>query len=88
MLRQSCKNLRRLRGSFFLSENHFRHAPAQAAMMVYLGEAQVFERHVPQAFDGIVGSDLTPAHLLEEFADGFRVHDSTVGIVVSDLALK
>jgi hypothetical protein len=37
-----------LRGLAF-AEDHLRHAVAQRAMVVHLGEAQIFERHVAQA---------------------------------------
>jgi hypothetical protein len=30
-----------------------------------------------QALNGVVGGESAPAHLLEEFADGFGVHGST-----------
>ena len=33
------------------SEDHFRHAVAQSAVVIHLGEAQIFERQVPHAFE-------------------------------------
>ena len=49
-----------------LGEDHFRHAVAQGAMVIHLGESQVFERHVPHAPHGRIDIDRAGAHLLEQ----------------------
>ena len=83
MLRQSRKYLRQLRRRLALSKNHFRHAYAQCAMMIDLGESKVFKRQVPQALDSFVRRNLSRAHLLEKFANGFRVQRSTQQSAIS-----
>jgi hypothetical protein len=45
--------------------------------MVDFGEPQVFEGHVAKTVDRIVGREFSLAHLLEQFADGFGVHESS-----------
>jgi hypothetical protein len=47
-------------------------------MVIDLGKSQIFKRQVPQALDGIIGRDLTPAYLVEKLADGFGVHGESV----------
>ena len=54
-------------------QDDFRHARAQRAMMVHFREAEVFERHVTQLRDRVVGRELASAHLFEELFDGFCV---------------
>ena len=44
--RQVCRRLA-------LAENHLRHPDTQGAMVVYLGESQVFKRQMPQARDRV-----------------------------------
>src|SRR5580700_12203706 len=77
MLRQSRKYLRQLRWRLALSKYHFRHAYPQRAMMIDLGESQIFKRQMPQALDSFVGRNLSRTDLLEKFANGFRVQRST-----------
>jgi hypothetical protein len=43
--------------------------------MVYLGEAEVFERHVAQARNGGVGRKGSRAYLLKQLADGVSVQE-------------
>jgi hypothetical protein len=43
--------------------------------MVDLGEAEIFERHVAQACDRIVGRDFRLPDILEKFADRCGVHE-------------
>ncbi|MFZ0733260.1 MAG: hypothetical protein WAM79_13105 [Candidatus Sulfotelmatobacter sp.] len=47
-------------------------------MMIDLRKAEIFERKVPQAVDGIVGSDRALADLFEQLADGFGVQTSVL----------
>jgi len=63
-----------LRCGFSLPENHLGHARAQAAMVIYLGEIEIFKGKMAQALHGIIGGKFALAHLLEQFADGFGVH--------------
>jgi len=64
---------RHLRWGLAFSEDHLGHAGTKGAVMIHLGEAEVFERQVAQAGDGFVGSEFTFANLLEKSADGFGV---------------
>jgi hypothetical protein len=59
------------------SENDFGHAGTQGAVMIDLGEAEIFEREMAQARDRVVGRELALAHLLEKLADGFGVQKGT-----------
>jgi hypothetical protein len=77
MLRQPGEDVRDLRRSLALSENHLGHARAQGAMMVDLGKVQVFKGHMAKTINPGVGREFAPAHLLEKFADGFGVHGGT-----------
>jgi hypothetical protein len=43
-------------------------------MVIELGVAQVFERHMPQASYGFVRRQLARLHLLEEAVYGFGIH--------------
>ena len=79
MLGQAGEYAQNLRGRLSFSENDLRHAVAQRAMVVHLGEAEVFERQVTQPIDGVVRRQFALAHLLEEFANGFGVH-ATVAV--------
>jgi hypothetical protein len=67
-----------LQWSLTLPKDHFGHPGAEAAMMIDLGESQIFKWQVAQTFDGIVRSDFSLAHLIEKFADGFGVHGQSV----------
>lgn len=62
-----------LRRCLPFSENHFRHAGAQGAVMIDLREAEIFERKMTQASHGVVGSQLAFANLIKKLADGFGV---------------
>ena len=64
-----------LRGSLPFSEDDFRHASTQRAVMIDLGEAKIFKRHVTQTCDRVVGRDFSLADILEKFADGCSVHE-------------
>ena len=57
-----------------LGEDHFRHAVAQRAMMVHLGESQVFERHVPHARESRLDIDRAFPHLLEQLPQLIFLH--------------
>ena len=69
MFRQAFEDLGNLRRSLARAEHHFGHSHAQIAVMVYLGEAQVFEGKVPELFDSVIGGELAAPHLLEQSAD-------------------
>ena len=71
---QSREDAGDLRRRLAFSENDFGHAGSQGAMMIDFREAEIFEGHVAQTRDGIVGRELALAYLLEKFADGFSVH--------------
>ena len=66
-----------LRRGLAFSEDDFRHASAQGAVMIDFGEAEIFEGQMAQAGDGIVGREFALADLLEKLADGFGVQAST-----------
>ena len=42
--------------------------------MINLGEAEVFKGQMAKTIDRVVRRKFSPAHLLEEFANGFSVH--------------
>ena len=73
MFCESREKLGHLRGTFPFRKYHFRHSGTQRAMMIELGESQVFEWHVPQALHRFIGRKLALAHLFEKFADGVSV---------------
>jgi hypothetical protein len=64
--REYCRNLL---GRLALSEHHLGESHAQGAVMIDLGEIQVFEGKVPQTGDSFIGRELAPAYLLEELSD-------------------
>jgi hypothetical protein len=45
-------------------------------MMIDFREAEIFEGHVAQTRDRVVGRELAFAYLVEKFADGFSVHSA------------
>ena len=63
-------------GRFALAEDHFRDSVPQRAMMIDLGEAQVFERQVAHAFDGRVDIHGSGADLFEQAAQMILIHTS------------
>jgi len=71
---QSCEDFGYLRGGLAFAEDHFGHALAEGAVVVELGEAEVFEGEMAQALDGLVGGQFALADLVEELSDGFGVH--------------
>jgi hypothetical protein len=48
-----------------LSEDYFRHAGPERAMVIDLSEAEIFKRKVAQAIDGVVRGDFATPCLLE-----------------------
>src|SRR5581483_4950997 len=77
---QASENFGDLLGSFPLAEDNLGHPGAQRAMMVHLGESQIFEWKMTQALDGVVRRELPLLYLIEQFADGIRVHGPGVSI--------
>ncbi len=71
--------------SLAFSEDDFGHADAQGTVMIDFGEAEIFERHMAQARDRIVGLELALSHLFEKLADGFGVH---TGLNIQDSRLS
>ena len=63
-----------MRRSFAFSEDDFRHTDAEGAVVVDFGESQIFEWEMAELLDGFVGREFPTADLLEQFADGVRVH--------------
>jgi hypothetical protein len=55
------------------SEDDFRHARAQSAMVIDLGKAEILEGQVTQAGDGIVGRNLLLPNVFEKIANGFGI---------------
>src|SRR5258708_12339158 len=74
MLGEAREDLAHLRRSFALSKDDFGHACTQSAMMIHLGESEIFERQMTQAFDGVIGRKFAAADLIEKFTDGVGVH--------------
>ena len=65
MLGQTVEDGCNLGGSLALSKHNFRHADSEGAMVINFCEAQIFERQVAKAFDGIVRRGLAPAHFFK-----------------------
>ena len=57
---------RHLRGGLACGEDHLRHAGAQGAMMVELGEAEIFKRQIAQALQGFGDAGAAFAHFVEQ----------------------
>ena len=60
------------------TEDHLRHAVAQRAMVVHLGEAQILERHVAQAVQRAVHIHCAGAHLFEQLPKLLLVHTARI----------
>ena len=43
--------------------------------MIDIGEAEVFERQMPQLLHRFIGRELAALYLVEKFLDGVGVHD-------------
>ena len=63
-----------LSGRFSFAKNHFGHALAEGAMVIDLGESEVFEWEMAETLHRLVGRELFGADLLKELAEGSRVH--------------
>ncbi len=63
-----------LSGRFPFAENHFGHAYAERAVVIDLGESQIFERQMAETLHRLVWRELFGADLLEEAAQGSGVH--------------
>jgi hypothetical protein len=59
----------RVRCRFALAEHYFRHAMPQRAMVIDLGEAQVFERHVLHAGSAVVDIRRAAADVFQKRAE-------------------
>ena len=60
---------------FAFGENDFREALTQGAMMVHLGEAEVFKRQVLEAFDDSGRRELSSPHGFQKFQQFCLIHD-------------
>jgi hypothetical protein len=65
-LGKASKYLRKVLWLFAGSENNFGHAGAERAMMIDLGEPEIFEWQMTQFVDGFVGGEFAVANLFEE----------------------
>src|SRR6202020_1200006 len=65
MFGEARENLRDLHWCFTFTENNLRHACAQGAMMIDLGEAEIFKRQMAQAGDAFIGRELAPADIVK-----------------------
>ena len=70
---QTGKDGRHLGRSLARTENHFRHPVTQGAMVIQVGESQIFEGKMAQAVNRGVGRKLALSYLVEQFADGVSV---------------
>ena len=59
------------------AENHLGHACTQSAVMIHLGESQIFEWKMPQLGHGIVGRKLSPADLFKKLAYRFGIQSGS-----------
>ena len=65
-------------GRLTLGEDDFGHAVAQGAMVVHLGEPEVFKWHVPHAPHGCIDIYRAGAHLFEQRTHLVLVHDARI----------
>ena len=63
-----------LGGRFAFAEDNFGHALAKGAMVVELGEAEVFERKMTETLNSLVGRELFGPDFMEQLSEGVRVH--------------
>ena len=70
-------------GRLALGEDHFGHAVAQRAMMIHLGEPEVFERHVAEPLERAIGVHFTGAHLIEQHPELILVHKPRIAVASS-----
>jgi hypothetical protein len=59
---------------FAQAEDYLGHAVAQGAVVVYLGETDVFEGEMAKFGEGCVGIDGAGAHFVQEFAELIFIH--------------
>ena len=71
--RQPREDRRHLPGGLALGQHHLGEAGAQRAVVIHLGEVQVFERQVTEASDGLVGRELASAHVVEELSNSVGI---------------
>ena len=57
-----------------MSENHLWHSVPQFAVMVNLGESEIFVRHVPQLANRSVDVAVALLHVLKEGSQSLVVH--------------
>lgn len=77
MLRQPGKDLRHVLWGLSLTEDHFRHAYAQPAMVIDLREAKIFKGKMAEPFDRFVRGEFAPADLREQSADGIGIQSGS-----------
>jgi hypothetical protein len=75
---QASEDIGHLPRRLSLTEDHFGHALAKGAMVVELGETQVLEGQVAEAFYGLVGGKALFSDFFEEFVEGMRIHEIVV----------
>src|SRR5580692_5508728 len=74
VLRQPAENFGEMGGILSRAKDHLRHADAQRAMVIDVGEAEIFEGEMAEFLDGLVGGDFAAAYVVEELFEGFCVH--------------
>jgi hypothetical protein len=73
---QALEDRDHLRRRFAGAEDGFRGAAPERAVMIDLGESQIFERQVAKPGDRGFDVDAPGAEILEEGAEGFSIHRS------------
>jgi hypothetical protein len=63
-----------LSGRFSFAKNHFGHALAEGAMVIDLGESEVFEWEMAETLHRLVGRELSGAYFLENASESGGVH--------------
>jgi len=76
MLGHAGKDGSYLRGGFARGEDDFRHAGAEGAMMIDLGEADVLERQIAQAIECVVYGGAAFANIVEQGFNAAAIHQS------------
>jgi hypothetical protein len=63
-----------LRGGLASSENHLRHSGAEGAVMIDLGEAEIFKRKIAEAVKGFADGGAALAYFVEQCFNAMAIH--------------
>ena len=75
------EDLRDLRGSLAFAEDHFWHPLSESAVVIDLGESEVFKGEMAKTLDGFIGRQLFGAHLGKKIMERFGIHGVRIILV-------